>query len=231
MKRLIQKICACSVIVVLSIVVVRPAAAAVFNIGGPSGQVIDPALGLFTVDLITAQVGTITDINVSIEFAPTGVNPEFIPPDQPWDDFIMSISKGATTVVLHGNPTATGPNPGVLFDVTFDDEAGSTLIDLINAAIVPPLPNAVGNYQPDGNPLSNFDGLELAGTWTLGFDEICCPGETILASWAISGTTIPLPPALILFLSAFAMLGIYEKKDRLKIHRRWLTARLPSDPG
>ena len=41
-----------------------------FNIAGPTGAVIDPVVGgLFTVDLVTGETGTITDLNISIEIA------------------------------------------------------------------------------------------------------------------------------------------------------------------
>jgi len=161
--------------------------AGTFNISGPAGFTVDQVVGeFFYIDLNVLDQRIITDLNVSIELLP-------LAPDggNPWDDLRMTLRHGTTTVTLHDNPTGFGPNQGVLFDMTFDDQASALLSSLRVGA--PPLGDALGDFQPDPGQLSDFDGMNLTGIWTLGFEETCCPWETIIGSWSISGTAVPIP--------------------------------------
>ncbi len=113
--------------------------AGVFSIAGAAGMLADAnPVGLpNTISLTTAETGIIADLNVSIELVP-GPN-AFLGNDLPWDDLDILISHNGVTVSLHDSQTSAGPNSDVLFDVTFDDEAGTTLVDLIFAAPFPPI--------------------------------------------------------------------------------------------
>ncbi len=188
--------------------------AGVFSIAGAAGMLADAnPVGLpNTISLTTAETGIIADLNVSIELVP-GPN-AFLGNDLPWDDLDILISHNGVTVSLHESQTSAGPNSDVLFDVTFDDEAGTTLVDLIFAAPFPPLPNALGSFAPDGGgALSDFDGMSLAGTWDLTFIENCCSEETILNSWSISGmTAVPAPGGLMLLV--IGLIGLRARGHR-----------------
>ncbi len=180
-----------------------------FSISGPDGMLADlnPVGVPHTISLITSQTGIITDLNVSVELVP-GPFAADGGTDLPWDDLDMYLSHNGTTVQLHDSQTNAGPNPGVVFDVTFDDEAGSTLVDLIFSNPFPPLPDALGDYAPNGGgALSDFDGMSLSGLWELTFVENCCSGETLLGSWAISGTTASVPAPASLLILGLGLIG------------------------
>jgi len=190
-----------------------------FFISGPAGMLADAnPVGLpNTISLTTFETGLITDLNVSVELVP-GVH-AFNGDDLPWDDLDIFLSHNGIAVQLHESQSNAGPNPGVLFNVTFDDEAGTTLVDLIFSGPFPPLPDALGSFAPNGGgALSDFDGMSLAGDWNLTFIENCCSGETILNSWSISGTTVvPAPGGFILL--ALGLVGLGLRRNQTAIDR------------
>ena len=110
------------------------------------------------------------------------------------------------------------PNGGFgELDVTIDDEAASSL----------PFGRDVDgsfraeSFSPDaGVGLSKFDGLDLAGTWTLTFiDHSLFPFEgDFLESWSLSGdingpTAVPEPGTFVVFGLGLAGLG-YMRRSR-----------------
>ena len=95
-----------------------------------------------------------------------------------WDDLAMTLSKGSRTFPLNANPTG---NVNGIFDVTFDAQASTTIATAKLAG------NAIGPYQPDGGVLTPFDGVSLAGEWTLNFQDVGFVNDTVLESWALVG--------------------------------------------
>ncbi len=123
----------------------------------------------------------------------------------------ITLSHLGVSVVINVGNSNVGAG---IFDVTIDDEAFS------------PLPfggDAVGSFKveaasPDAaTGLSKFDGLDLAGTWTLTFiDDSIFSGEgNRLVSWSLSGdiiepTAVPEPGTMALFGLGLAGLGFMK---------------------
>jgi len=164
-----------------------------FNILGPTANDVDtnPAT---TVTLNTAQTGTITDLNVQIEFVNFDENNSY---DSFWGDFDIGLEhKGTGTSVQLA--IAPGNGNWGKFDVTFDDDAASPL-----SYVELDPDDRLSSYQPFGS-LSDFNGLDLSGDWELTLLDNHYPGDgTDLLAWSINGTTdtAPVPePATMLFL-------------------------------
>jgi hypothetical protein len=152
---------------------------ACFEKSGPGGgAIIDPAAGPpgTSFDLVVNDAGTLLDLDVQIKLKANGGasgSPTF------WDDLAMTLSKGSRTFPLNAHPT--GSVNGI-FDVTFDAQAAASI-----ATAKPGTGDAIGPYQPDGGVLTPFDGVSLAGEWTLNFEDVGFPNNTQLESWALVG--------------------------------------------
>jgi len=123
------------------------------------------AAGFVTDSLVVPDSFIVGDVNVRVEV-----------PDHTFiGDLRIRVVHGATTIALLERQCGT--NLGL--DVTFDDE-GATLVCAMPT---------VGTYRPTGTntgPLSAFDGVDSAGTWTL---EICDGAGAdlgTLSSWTLS---------------------------------------------
>ena len=83
-------------------------------------------------------------------------------------------------------------------DATFDDAA---------AALAPTSGDVVGTYLPV-NALSAFDGVQLAGDWTLSLQDLSSwPDEGLdLISWGLVGDHVPEPSTALLL--AIGLIGI-----------------------
>jgi subtilisin-like proprotein convertase family protein len=111
----------------------------------PSGT-----FGMTQVSLNVMDSFTINDVNVFIRMTHT------------WDSDLeirLIGPGGAPTVILADNVGGSGDN---FWDTMFDDEAATTI-----GAGAPPY---TGSYRPS-QPLTAFDGMDSAGTWTLQADD------------------------------------------------------------
>ncbi len=160
-----------------------------------------------SVTLTVAQSGTITDLNVSINTDDPGSGSNF------WHDMDIELSHLGVSVVINVGNSSAGDG---IFNVTIDDEAPGSL---------PFGGNAIGSFKveaasPDAAiGLSKFDGLDLAGTWTLTFvdDSFYFNEGNRLVSWSLSGDIIeyagvPEPGTLALFGFGLAGLGYMRRR-------------------
>ncbi len=108
--------------------------------------------------------GTLADVNVVLNIA-HGYD---------WDLVVDLMAPDGTTVNLFTNVGGSGEN---FTGTTLDDEASTS----ISSGSAP----FTGSYQPAGN-LSDFDGLDAAGTWTLQITDTY-PGsdDGTLNSWSL----------------------------------------------
>ncbi len=116
--------------------------------------------------------GTITDLDVT-NLTGTHTYIEDL-------SFTLTSPQG-TTVALWTNICGNQND----FDIILDDEAGS--------ATLPCPPNNGGSYQPEGN-LSDFDGEDMQGTWTLTVTDNYNEDGGALESWSLSICSTPPVP-------------------------------------
>jgi hypothetical protein len=219
-------------LVVLSLLISGASYAAPFNFLGSGGTNVD-TLSPSTFFINATGPGTVSDLDLSIHLFNSRPNVN-IPNTMAWGDLDIALSKDGMDVkiLLPGNPGETTD----LF-VVLDDESteNTTLNDLLSGggAVVPTLapqpfvsgvfgavdPNSVAaSYDPLGN-LSDFDGLTIAGLWTLTIFDPVVPfeGDTLLG-WQIFGNTsapspVPVPAAIWLFGTALlGFVGISKRK-------------------
>lgn len=116
--------------------------------------------GPVVTDTITIlDSGSIQDVNVTV----TARVPEVV-------DLVIELTDPTGTVTVRLLDTELGVADAIL-DVTFDDEAaGPPPGFLVNGTC----PNGA-SYQPH-DPLSDFDGLEVNGTWTISVQDVS-PGD------------------------------------------------------
>ena len=149
------------------------------------GQTTDVAS--FTSTIIIAGAGTITDVNVAQ-----------LDISHPWvGDLSATLTSPTGTVVQlfdgPGIPASTYGCAGDDIDVQFDDVAALTSIDFENAC-GGAAPTISGPYQ-SMDPMSNFNGESITGTWTLTvFDSYTAGDDGILNAWSLELCTTPAVP-------------------------------------
>jgi hypothetical protein len=200
MKKLLMFLCVVFLVIgTHSMVLALP-----FDIAGPSASNVDTSPATF-VTLTTALTGTITDLNVQIEIGYLDTDGVI---GAHWGNFEIGLEHNGIPIFLALKPNSD--NYGE-FDVTFDDDAASGL-----SYVVLDPDNRSGTYQPVGS-LSAFNGLELAGDWTLALLDDVWPGDKDdLISWSINGTTdinpVPIPAAIYLLGAGFIGLAGLRRK-------------------
>ncbi len=197
-----------------------------------------------TFDLDVDIEGTVSDLNLLLYVDNKTREDQFNPGTIAWGDLNVSISKGGVTARLwsSGNPG----NNDRLF-VAFDDESteektlndvlaettqladGSFSQAVVSSAFRNPQraradnsPWASYNAQ---DPLSVFDGMDVAGTWTISIFDDVNPGEgDRLLGWQIFGTRatqaltpepspVPLPASLpFLLIGAGGLWALGRRK-------------------
>jgi subtilisin-like proprotein convertase family protein len=140
-----------------------------------------PTLGTITRTITVPAGGTINDVNV-LNLVGTHTR---------MGDLTFTLTSPQGTVVsLMANVCGTNDN----FDIEFDDAAAS--------AVIPCPPTTGLSYQPVGN-LSDFNGQNSAGTWTLTITDGQNTQGGTLTSWSLeicvdppAGCTAPATPVL-----------------------------------
>jgi len=133
--------------------------------------------GRVTSSIIVADSAAITDLNVSLTLTHT------------WDndlDIYLIAPDGTTRVEL---TTDNGGRYDNYTDTTFDDEA-SIDIDSWNAQAP-----FTGTFRPEGD-LSDFDGMDMFGTWTLEIIDDARGDTGTLDTWSLNITADTGTPTL-----------------------------------
>ena len=126
--------------------------------------------GTVTSTINITNSGTLNDVNIiDLEGTHTYI-----------EDLKISIeSPAGTTVLLYDQSCGSNDD----FDLNYDDAAATATI---------PCPPTTGmTYQPVGN-LSNFNGEDINGTWTLSVEDVFAQDGGALERWALN---ICLDPA------------------------------------
>src|SRR5262249_41994471 len=145
-------------------------------IAGPPATQIDVTGSPTSVVLTTLLSGSITDLNIEFLISVTGPSSSIVHAEQ-WS--VTLIHDGISVLLKPDNQMHTVF--GSTWDVTWDDQAAGPLTDATSFVN--------GTYTPS-QPLSAFDGVDLAGSWTLRFNTTSgIDRDNNLDSWRIFGTT------------------------------------------
>jgi subtilisin-like proprotein convertase family protein len=161
---------------------------------GTTGAILDLTTNDFTLSVPDSVV--ITDVNVAINLTHTF--------DGDLDIFL--ISPDNTVVELSTDNGSTGDN---YTNTVFDDEAGT----LITAGAAP----FTGSFQPEGF-LSDFDGENALGLWTLRIIDDTGADVGTLFSWSLTidsnaPSSVPEPGTLsLLGIAGLALIGIRRRR-------------------
>ena len=190
MGRLTRYLGLAALIVLLASMQTDSALAVPFNVacGGQADIDTNPAT---LIGCTVGTLGTINDLTVSLEIDdPTG-----FPYVSDLEIILINDSTGIFVVLYTGSQAAA---PEAYMDATFDDAA---------AALAPTSGDVVGTYLPV-SALSAFDGVQLAGDWTLSLHDLTTwTNEGLdLISWGLVGDHVPEPATALLL--AIGLIGI-----------------------
>jgi len=131
--------------------------------------------------LVVGSGGTLQDLDIDIVAAHTWVGDL---------RFILTHEDTGTSVTIFdrpGVPATTYGCAGNDVDVTLDDEATSPVEDQCGSGT----PTIDGTFSPN-NPLSAFDGEDLAGTWIINASDHVTADTGTLVTWCLRPTTAPV---------------------------------------
>ena len=185
--------------------------AALITASGPGANLVDQQTPGTSHTLNVAQSGSILDLNVSVTLVDSGGG------GSQWGDLDMFLTHGTTTVQLldWDNPDDCCSGSDGTFDVTFDDAASSVLGSVSGS------PAVSGTYKPENGLLSDFNGLDVMGDWTLTIIELeGFFNETDLEAWSITARVpgsgnAPEPTSVALF--GLGLAGLFGASRRRKL--------------
>jgi hypothetical protein len=166
-------------------------------------------------DLTFTDTGVISDVNVFIDFTKcddpllsdgtcSGSNFSFN------REIVFSLTSALGTVVdLILQDTYSGSTPGDRVGILFDDDAQSTVGgSSLNS----------GTFSPIGS-LSDFNGENLLGDWTLSFTDTVGADPLSLNAWRIDvtvndSTSVPEPTSIALLGLGLAGISFSRKKKK-----------------
>ncbi|MCL4298874.1 MAG: DUF11 domain-containing protein [Anaerolineae bacterium] len=143
--------------------------------------VADTQPGLVTDTLSVAQSGVMTDLNVSIT-----ANHDWVG-DLSFTLTHLDTGNSVTLIDRPGTPPGEFGCNGDDIAATLDDEAVTPVEDVCNR----PGPIAISGVFTPNNPLSLFDGEDIAGTWQLTVSDHAGLSTGSLGQWCL----IPAPQA------------------------------------
>ena len=147
---------------------IRDSATSTFTSTDVPKSIPDP--GDVTSNIVAAgQVGTVTDVNVTVNVQHTFIG----------DITLTLISPSGAQVVLVSNPGGTNNFRDNFTNTTFDDEAATE----INSGTAP----YTGSFRPESPALlSALDGTVANGTWQLRVHDFQSPDEGTLTGWSLT---------------------------------------------
>ncbi len=157
----------------------------------PAGSIPDglPSSPLLD-SIVVTGAGTVAGTEVSVDITHTWVG-----------DLSVSLTHQdtGTSALLIDRPGSTGGGFGCDendISVILADSATTAVEDQCD-----PLPPAISGTQSPNNPLSAFDGENIAGTWTLSVADNAGTDVGTLNSWCLNPTGVPEPGGMWLLTS------------------------------
>ncbi|HRQ66480.1 MAG TPA: proprotein convertase P-domain-containing protein [Xanthomonadaceae bacterium] len=100
-------------------------------------------------------------------------------------DLIVTLNRGSTTINLVNRPVSGGNCSGNDIDVFLDDDASLSIQTNCTGGANPTQAYIAGESYTPAQPLSAFDGLTLAGTWTLNVSDRAGLDTGTLHEWCL----------------------------------------------
>jgi subtilisin-like proprotein convertase family protein len=201
---------------VLAFVLCAPAHGGVytFNYGVNAAIPDNSIIGLTEAQAISGLNAPITDIQVSLNIS-EGFNGDLY-------GYLRLNDSPLVVLVNRVGMSSANPdgylNPGMLVTLTSSPTAPDIHFYQNNSPVYNSSGQVTGAWQADGRTdplgtsrgsLSQFNGLNPNGTWTLFFADLSPGGQSTLVSWSLEITTVPEPVTVA--LAVFATLAAFIK--------------------
>jgi len=155
------------------------------------------------VRLVVPSSGQITDLDIYLDITHTEVGDLQILLDTPWGD-TLHLKECWFPLWQQSRPN--------MLATFFDDEA-----PLVISQGVPPY---TGRFRPELDSLSQVDGRDGRGTWTLRIWDAYHADDGTLEGWELHITHIPEPAALLLYGLATLLPAYRRRCHRPRTHTK-----------